>query len=232
MPAGQDGWVEFVLNQKPKDDTAIGLSYFNADLNNTIDFAFYFTGKEVLIYSGGISLGTLGNPIEGDVYRISREGTDIKYYRNNAVVFVRVATLNPLFVDISMATGSLPGVNYTPEVISASFESTRRNYYSIASGNWTSPTVWSLTNGGISAGSCPSNSDIVTIAGHSINVGTSSIFCAGVNIVATASSTSLRVDGKNSILTVGGEVSISGAGNANTAKALVVQNEGKIVCQP
>jgi hypothetical protein len=148
-------------------------------------------------------------------------------------VFVKAATLGPMFVDIFMSTGSnVPGVNYSPETISASFESSRRNYYSIASGNWTSPAVWSFTNGGTSAGSCPSNSDIVTIAGHSINVGTSNIFCAGVNIIATASSTSLKIDGKNSILTVGGEVSISGAGNANTARALIIQNEGKIVCQP
>jgi hypothetical protein len=226
LSPGTDGWIEFVL-PPVGGQVMIGLARPNSvAFYSSIDYAFYFLNEDVRIYELGANKVTVASQAEGDVYAIAREGSLIKYYINGAVV--RTVATNPsysLVADVSILRGSA-------SVISSSFGRASQTFYSIASGNWTYAGNWSLSEGGVPATMYPSSIDEVHIKGYTmlVNSGTS---VGSVTITAINDNTCLKIDGVSSSLTVrGGEVTIKGENNANTVKALLVQNGGKISVQP
>jgi RHS repeat-associated protein len=106
LPAGQDGWVEFVASE---ENTArmIGLSSQNNGVHyNTIDYAIHpRTDKTVGIYEKGTLKKEVGTYSAGDVFRIARVGTAVKYYKNGMELYPSaISSTGPLLVDVSMNT--------------------------------------------------------------------------------------------------------------------------------
>jgi hypothetical protein len=88
------GFVEFTAPQTNKT-IAVGLSanYTGPSFAN-IDYAIYLNSSAVLqIYEAGISRGVFGNYAPNDVFRISWIYNQIRYYKNNILVYT--STLNP-----------------------------------------------------------------------------------------------------------------------------------------
>jgi hypothetical protein len=87
IPAGTDGWLQTVVTETNKD-RAIGLS--DADVNqhhSTIDYAFYLSGTFLSVYENGVSKLLVTNAMaNGDVLRLERVGTTVRYYRNGTLV--------------------------------------------------------------------------------------------------------------------------------------------------
>jgi RHS repeat-associated protein len=106
LPAGQDGWVEFVASE---ENTArmVGLSAQNNGVHyNTIGYAIHpRTDKTVGIYENGTLRKEIGTYATGDVFRIARIGTTIKYYINGFEKHTSaVSSSGPLLVDVSLNT--------------------------------------------------------------------------------------------------------------------------------
>ncbi len=105
LAAGNDGWVETVINQTGKTRT-IGLSQTDTDqdassINYAISLSYNNTG--VFIYESGASKGWVGKYTIGDVFRIERKGNIIYYKKNGATL--RTSTkqsYSSLVVDISL----------------------------------------------------------------------------------------------------------------------------------
>jgi len=227
LAASTDGWAEWVLIN-PDINQFFGLAKFNADAGyNLIDYEFYFTSAGVVASRllGGTEI-VHGYSAVGDVFRIDRTAGQIRFLRNGIVLRSVAAITNPLHVDFSMTTG------VTPVSVSTSFaQKPQQTFYAITDGNWNVPATWSLTEGGAAATTFPLTNDIVYVKGKGVNVISTKVMCAGVNVIATNSTTLLKIDGINACLTVRGEVKVSGLGNTDATKALAVQNEAKLVCQ-
>jgi hypothetical protein len=106
LAPGQDGWLEVTVSET-NTNRMIGLADTNPDLNYTsIDYAFYLNSTSLKIYENGSLKSTVaGTLISGDVVRIERTGTVMKYYKNNALVYTSAtASSTLLFVDVSINT--------------------------------------------------------------------------------------------------------------------------------
>lgn len=227
LAASTDGWLEWIYNE-PNINQFFGLSRFNADAGYVlIDYAFYFTNSGTINtrLSGGSGLGH-GYVSRGDVFRIERASGQIRFLQNGVLLRSVAAVPDALYADFSMTLGS------TQVSTGASFgQKAQQTFYSIADGNWNVPATWSLTEGGVAASSFPLTNDIVYVKGKNVDIVSTKVTCAKVNIVATNSATLLKIDGLYSGLTVKGEVKVSGLGNTNPTKALTVLNEAQLVCQ-
>ena len=93
LPAYTDGWLEFSAGNSA--DFVIGLA-----VNNTIEDNTHFANciqiynpySSATAYEGSAGLG-IGVCQTGDVYRIWREGNQVKYFHNGVVT--RTVTMNP-----------------------------------------------------------------------------------------------------------------------------------------
>ncbi|MBT1706465.1 hypothetical protein [Chryseosolibacter indicus] len=224
LPPSTDGWVECVM-PSGSIDCMFGLARMNnVVLYQRIDYAFYFSEGNVLVYEWGTSKGIVATQEEGAVYTIAREGSNVKYYINGEVVrTVAANTSYQLFVDVSLRSGIFP-------LTTVSFTRTPQTYYAIANGDWTQPNTWSLSEGGTPATLYPSSSDEVQIKGYTVTLA-SGITSLGVNITAINENTCLKIEGASAVLRVKGNVVIKGENNTTTSRALLVQNNGKINVQ-
>lgn len=105
LPAGQNGWIEFTVFQG-HGSIVLGLSDLNVDnYHNTIDYGIYFGGGGVVRpYENGVikSSSPYGNNI-GDVLKIERLGTQIKYYQNGILLYTStVPSTTSLVADIAI----------------------------------------------------------------------------------------------------------------------------------
>jgi hypothetical protein len=191
----------------------------------SIDYAFQIESNGTIgIREKGIQKNVtgLGYVAEGDVYKISKEGSSIKYYKNGAVLRTVNLTSPPAqwIVDICVYRGNVPR-------IMASFFRSPKTFYSIANGNWKNFATWSHTVGGPAATIMPALGDNVTIRGHAVAV-TSGIVVSKISINVTDPLTKLLVDGASALLEVHGDVKISGGGNTAPNSALTVSNNAAI----
>ena len=77
---------------------------------NTIDYAISYyrigtsvTNKRIYVYEDGISRWQFGNRVDGDIFRIQRNGTQIQYIKNGVVFYTSMTTSSaPLYADTSM----------------------------------------------------------------------------------------------------------------------------------
>ncbi|MBT1710715.1 hypothetical protein KK062_20915 [Fulvivirgaceae bacterium PWU5] len=124
LPAGQDGWLEFTASEQNKS-RMLGFSDQNLDADYTsLDYAFYLRDDGVLQVreDGGKEKPSTGANMwtykPGDVLRIARIGTAVKYYKNGAEIYpaemsvTQTSSTTPLMVDVafSQSQGSLVGV--------------------------------------------------------------------------------------------------------------------------
>lgn len=218
-----DGWIEYVPTVSISS-AMIGLARANSTANYTnMDYAFLAVNGVVYIYESGVNRGVFGNQMEGTVLTISRElNNNIKYYINGEVVrTVATNATYALIVDCSINWGEA-------SFVTASFPRTSHTFYSIANGNWTTPSVWSLTENGPPATAYPGISDHVVIKGHDVLVN-SGVNAANINMISN-SNTCLTIEGAQGVVTVtGGDVTIESENNSPTVDAMVVRNGGRIV---
>jgi RHS repeat-associated protein len=106
LPVGQSGWIEFVTSEATTA-RMIGLSDVNTNANyNTIDYALYPTAAgAIYIYENGTSRGQFGTYAPGDVLKIDRAGSTIRYYKNNVLLYTStVASSSALMADAAFFT--------------------------------------------------------------------------------------------------------------------------------
>jgi RHS repeat-associated protein len=107
-----DGSIEFVLGDIG-NHYMVGLSHTNVDVSyNTIRYAlFIHSNGNVYIYESGASRGAFGTLTKGDVFRLSRENGQIKYYQNGQLLRTAPGTSEEaLITDVSVYNGSVPPV--------------------------------------------------------------------------------------------------------------------------
>ena len=131
LPAGQNGWLE-VTASETTTPRMIGLSDTNTNANyNTIDFALYqAAGGALLVYENGTSRGQFGSYAPGDILKIDRTGTTIRYYRNNTLIYTSpTASSSLLMVDAALHTQGATLVNVRTSFSTVSNAITRRFDY-------------------------------------------------------------------------------------------------------
>jgi len=85
-----DGYIQFTY-ATTTFNYMVSLSKNNNDASYlSVDFAFYVNGSTLQIFELGVNQGTFATLVNGDVLKISREGTSVKYYRNGTLL--RTAT--------------------------------------------------------------------------------------------------------------------------------------------
>lgn len=225
LPANTDGWMEFSAGVGAY--CILGLA-----VNNVIDLTAFnnavvidYASNAYKIYEGSV-IAMSGILQVADVFRISREGNLVKYYRNNVVI--RTVTVNPALVLRVKTSISTPGSS-TP-YINTSFWSSDgviRTYYAIADGLWTDPSIWSLSESGSPSTVYPDNIDKVIVKGYGVTVN-SSIKSAGITITSVNDNTWLKVDGGMGSLTVKGNIVMNRGSGSSTGEVLLVQNNGKL----
>lgn len=225
LSANTDGWIEFSAGTNA--GCIVGLA-----ANNKIDLTQFnnaividYANNSFLIYEGTLAAAS-GKLVLGDVFRISREGNVVKYYQNEVVI--RSVTVNPALTLKIKTSIQVPGTS-TPYINSSfwSSDGVVRTYYSIADGNWTTPSTWSLTENGQPSTVYPDDIDKVVIKGHEVTVN-SAIKSAGITITSTNNNTRLKVDGNMGALTVNGNIVMTREQGSNSAEVLLVQNDGKL----
>ncbi len=123
LPAAQDGWVEFTTLEINKR-RMLGLSDVNSDANYTsMDYAWYPTDTGILyIFESGTNRGTYGSYAAGDVLKIERTGTVVKYYQNGVLKYTSTVPSSTLL----MADFSIYDVSGTVANVRTSFGSSNR----------------------------------------------------------------------------------------------------------
>jgi hypothetical protein len=156
LPAGQDGWVETVL-ENVSESRMFGFSDSNIDANyNTIDYAAYLAGSKFYVYEGGVNRGMFGDLKIGDVVRVQRI-SGIVYYKINGIVVYQsgVASTPALLADVSLHnTSSITSVTTSFSIDENSTNALRWMYSngSSISGTTITKTASSTWNNGGFAG--------------------------------------------------------------------------------
>lgn len=101
-----DGYIEWTATES-NTDRVIGLSTVDTDLSfNTIEFGWYLESAAVLDnFESGASPYTQTSYVANTTtFRIAREGTQIKYYKNGLLEYTSAATapVGALFVDTAI----------------------------------------------------------------------------------------------------------------------------------
>jgi RHS repeat-associated protein len=113
LPAGQDGWLE-VTASEATTHRMVGLSPSSPDAGYTsLAHAWYMATGALHIYEGGVSRGAFGAYAAGDVLKIERSASTVRYYQNGALKYTSpVVSTSMLLVDASFYTtgGTLVGV--------------------------------------------------------------------------------------------------------------------------
>jgi RHS repeat-associated protein len=108
LAAGQSGHLEFVATET-NTNRMIGFSDVDSDQNYlSIDYIWYLMNDGKLqIYEGSVYRGSFGSYATGDVFKIERSGTTIRYYHNNVLKYTSpTASSTLLIVDASLYTGT------------------------------------------------------------------------------------------------------------------------------
>lgn len=114
LKSDADGWMEFSLTSANTNAFMVGLSSNKTSVTNTyLEYTFYFLADGgVRVYENGSTVVILAVAEVGDVFRISREGAQIKYYRNGLVVrSVATNSSKSLIIDNSISVGTIPFIN-------------------------------------------------------------------------------------------------------------------------
>jgi RHS repeat-associated protein len=124
LPAGQDGWLEAMVTDIGGASAGwIGFSDQNINAqSNTIDYAFYMASNQLIIHENGVYRGSFTQSLTpGDILRIERVGSSIKYKRNGILIYTStVPSTSMLMVDATFINSSITGVRTSFSVITSS----------------------------------------------------------------------------------------------------------------
>lgn len=99
----EDGFVEFSVTTLNADAYSIGLSASNEDNHyNTTDYCFMYNNTKMNIYENGVKVAACAVQ-SGNTFKILREGSNVKYYRNGTLL--RTVTTNAnssLLIDVAI----------------------------------------------------------------------------------------------------------------------------------
>ncbi len=103
LAANTDGWLEFTIRQISTTQY-VGLSLTNTDDSpSSINYAFLTSWTSLWAYENGVPKGAGQSVAIGDVLRIDRTGSTIRYYKNGTLFYTSLApTTSTLLVDISL----------------------------------------------------------------------------------------------------------------------------------
>lgn len=109
LPANQDGWVEFTVDNFGLTDN-YGREFMFAGLttnkNNAITSGYVFyliSDNNLSLYTNGVRPLSVQGYNKGDVFRISREGSNIKFYHNYKLLYTATgAPTAAMVVDIDV----------------------------------------------------------------------------------------------------------------------------------
>lgn len=103
LNANTDAWIEFTIPPTGLS-YVIGLARYNKEeVYSSIDFSLYMANGTMYAYESGVNKQNFGAYAAGDVMRISREGTNIKYYKNGGVIRTIVTDPNnTMRLDVSI----------------------------------------------------------------------------------------------------------------------------------
>jgi RHS repeat-associated protein len=127
LAAAQNGWFECTASETNKF-RMFGISDQNTNTNYTSqDYSWYLYNTGALyIYEGTINRGTFGTYKPGDVLRIERVGTTIKYYQNGVWKYDSpIASTGVLMADVSFNSSSSTITGVTTSATSAARSTTR-----------------------------------------------------------------------------------------------------------
>ncbi|MCZ8128736.1 MAG: Ig-like domain-containing protein [Microcystis sp. LE19-114.1B] len=99
-----NGYFQFTASET-NSFRMVGLSSVNTNSNfNTIQYAWYLRGDGICeIFESGTSRGTYGSYASNDVFKITIEDNDVKYYQNGVLRYIStIAPSLPLLVDVSI----------------------------------------------------------------------------------------------------------------------------------
>lgn len=111
LNAGVNGWVEFIISEI-NTTRYLGFNDSNPDAAGTnINYAFKLTNSTLtVVENNGTAKATITNVIPGDVLRIERIGTVIKYFRNGSEITLSTAsTPSSTLLMVDCSTGSANG---------------------------------------------------------------------------------------------------------------------------
>jgi RHS repeat-associated protein len=102
LKAGQNGWMEVTVSET-NTYRMIGFSDTNVDVHYTaIDYALYLYDNRLLVYENGSKKHDNTAIASGDVLRIERTGTTIKYYKNGTLVYTSATpSATNLLIDVA-----------------------------------------------------------------------------------------------------------------------------------
>ncbi len=124
LPAGVNGWLEFVVSEV-NTTRYVGFNDTNPDATPTnINYAFKLTNTTLtVVENNGTAKATVNNIVPGDVLRIERIGTIIKYYRNGVEITATAPTASSTLLMVDVSTAS---ANATFVGVRSSFSSNTR----------------------------------------------------------------------------------------------------------
>jgi len=113
-----DGWVEFVASRASSYIVGFSSSA-NGYATQDIAYGLYNeTGQGNLSFNEQYTSASLGSFFSGDVYRVSREGSQMKYYRNGTLIrTVSTDASLGLYVKALVNSGNSPIVNCSMESV-------------------------------------------------------------------------------------------------------------------
>ncbi len=120
LPAAQDGWFEFTVTEN-NSRRMLGISDQNTNANYTTqDYSWYpynngtsSTDGSLYIYEGSSNRGIISTYKSGDILRIQRTGTTIRYYQNGQLKYTStIPSTGVLMADIAFydAGSTIAGV--------------------------------------------------------------------------------------------------------------------------
>jgi RHS repeat-associated protein len=133
LPAGQDGWVEapYFLSS---DTRYFGLNDTNPDASSSnINYSFQFTtSNTVRIYENTTLRTTITGVSNGEIFRIQRAGTAVKFYRNGFEIVLSpapAASSTSLLVDSYFTTNGAALTGVRASFAGSTQTTTRRFIY-------------------------------------------------------------------------------------------------------
>ena len=106
LPADSDGWVEWTAEDtRPK---VIGLNAVNQSNYLSMDYGIYLQNAKATVREQNVDIMTITTAYKaGDIFRIERIGTNVRYFYNGTLAYTRAITSRPaLYLDVTMNDSS------------------------------------------------------------------------------------------------------------------------------
>jgi len=114
LPANQDGYIQFTYTANASNQYFVSFAASNnsPEVYYSLYSIFVSSTGNYAVYERDVSKGTLGTLTTGDILKIAREGTNIKYYRNGTLMYTSAAgsSVQNLRAELSIYRGTAPPI--------------------------------------------------------------------------------------------------------------------------